>query len=99
MLRRLFSPGGFCKIPKNKEVSVLDWLEMHNLEFGECTVLGSLEGNILMVDCGSMNVKIRESDMEVTDYVAVSYTHLLSTMVSPFSPRRAAAQKPDVEKG
>ena len=22
-----------------------------------------------MVDCGSMNVKIRESDMEVTDYV------------------------------
>ena len=42
---------------------------MHNLEFGECTVLGSLEGNILMVDCGSMNVKIRESDMEVTDYV------------------------------
>lgn len=69
MLRRLFSPGGFCKIPKNKEVSVLDWLEMHNLEFGECTVLGSLEGNILMVDCGSMNVKIRESDMEVTDYV------------------------------
>ena len=56
MLRRLFSPGGFCKIPKNKEVSVLDWLEMHNLEFGECTVLGSLEGNILMVDCGSMNV-------------------------------------------
>ena len=48
---------------------MLDWLEMHNLEFGECTVLGSLEGNILMVDCGSMNVKIRESDMEVTDYV------------------------------
>ena len=29
----------------------MDWLEMHNLEFGECTVLGSLEGNILMVDC------------------------------------------------
>lgn len=47
----------------------MDWLEMHNLEFGECTVLGSLEGNILMVDCGSINVKIRDSEMEVTDYV------------------------------
>lgn len=51
----------------------MDWLEMHNVEFGECIVLGSKKGNILMVDCGSMNVKIRETEMEVSDYV----THTL----------------------
>ena len=57
----------------------MDWLEMHNLEFGECTVLGSLEGNILMVDCGSMNVKIRESDMEVRIMWKTISSHVIST--------------------
>lgn len=47
----------------------MNWLEMHNVEFGECTVIGAANGNILMVDCGSMNIKIRENDMEVTDYI------------------------------
>ncbi|MCI9274008.1 MAG: MBL fold metallo-hydrolase [Clostridiales bacterium] len=47
----------------------MDWLEMHNMEFGECIVLGSAKRQIFMVDCGSMNVKIRETDMEVTDYL------------------------------
>lgn len=47
----------------------MDWLEMHNVEFGECIVLGSAKGNILMVDCGSMNTKIRENGREVSDYV------------------------------
>lgn len=47
----------------------MDWLEMHNMEFGECTVLGSADGSILMVDCGSMNLRIRETDIEVSQYV------------------------------
>lgn len=47
----------------------MDWLEMHNMEFGECIVLGSASRQILMVDCGSMNKKICDIDMEVTDYV------------------------------
>lgn len=47
----------------------MDWLELHNVEFGECIVLGSAKGTIMMVDCGSMNTKIRENGREVTDYV------------------------------
>lgn len=47
----------------------MNWLEMHNVEFGECIVLGSAQGNIFMVDCGSMNIKIRENGREVSDYV------------------------------
>lgn len=47
----------------------MDWLEMHNMEFGECIVLGGKRGDILMVDCGSMNLKLRDSGEMVTDYV------------------------------
>lgn len=48
----------------------MDWLEMHNVEFGECIVMGGGDNSMLMVDCGSMNHKIRENDMEVCDYIA-----------------------------
>ena len=47
----------------------MKWLEMHNVEFGECIVLGGAEGDILMVDCGSMNTKTREPEREIKDYV------------------------------
>jgi glyoxylase-like metal-dependent hydrolase (beta-lactamase superfamily II) len=47
----------------------MEWLEMHNVEYGECVVLGGKKGDILMVDCGSMNVKIRENDLLFTDYI------------------------------
>ena len=47
----------------------MQWLEMHNVEFGECIVIGGSDNSILMVDCGSMNHKIRENEMEVSDYI------------------------------
>ena len=40
----------------------MQWLELHNVEYGECIVLGGAHHDILMVDCGSIN--------------PVSYTHL-----------------------
>lgn len=47
----------------------MKYLEVHNVEYGECVVLGGSKREILMVDCGSMNRKIREGDVEFTDYV------------------------------
>ena len=32
----------------------MDWVELHNVEFGDCTVLGG-NGQMLMIDCGSLN--------------------------------------------
>ena len=35
------------------------WIELNNVEYGECIVLGGRDRSILMVDCGSMNQKVR----------------------------------------
>ena len=40
----------------------MQWLELHNVEYGECIVLGGAHHDILMVDCGSINQKIREGN-------------------------------------
>ena len=37
----------------------MHWLEMHNMEYGECIVLGG-KSTMLMVDCGTVNQYIRE---------------------------------------
>ncbi len=50
-------------------VSSMDWIEMHNMEFGECIVLGGSNRQILMVDCGSMNSKIQETEEAVHVYL------------------------------
>lgn len=47
----------------------MEWMHLHNMEYGECVVLGSARQEILMVDCGSMNQKIREGDLPVTSYI------------------------------
>ena len=47
----------------------MDWIEMHNMEFGECIVLGGSDHQILMVDCGSMNSRIQETEETVYDYI------------------------------
>ena len=47
----------------------MQWLEMHNVEYGECIVLGGAKNDILMVDCGSINQKIREGDVAFRSYV------------------------------
>lgn len=44
------------------------WIELHNMEYGECIVLGAAR-EILMVDCGSSNLVIRESGTDCSDYV------------------------------
>ena len=47
----------------------MQWLELHNVEYGECIVLGGAHHDILMVDCGSINQKIREGNLDFSDYV------------------------------
>ena len=47
----------------------MKYLDVHNVEYGECIVLGGSKSEILMVDCGSMNLKIREGNVDFTDYV------------------------------
>lgn len=47
----------------------MQWLELHNVEYGECIVLGGAHHEILMVDCGSINQKIREGDVDFSAYV------------------------------
>lgn len=39
------------------------------MEYGECVVLGGAHKDILMVDCGSINQKIREGDLAFSSYV------------------------------
>lgn len=47
----------------------MQWVEIHNVEYGECIVLGGAHKDILMVDCGSSNQKIREGDLPFSSYV------------------------------
>jgi hypothetical protein len=47
----------------------MQWLELHNVEYGECVVLGGAHHDILMVDCGSSNQKIPEGDVDFSAYV------------------------------
>lgn len=46
----------------------MTFFELHNVEYGECAVLGA-EHEILMVDCGSMNRRIRAGDVDFFDSV------------------------------
>ena len=44
----------------------MQYIELHNVEYGECIVLGGGRGEILMVDCGSMNRVRREDGRELS---------------------------------
>lgn len=45
------------------------YLELHNVEYGECAVFGGAKDEILMVDCGSMN-RVRDEDgRELTECI------------------------------
>ena len=44
----------------------MQWLEMQNVEYGACTVLCGKSREILMVDCGSINHRLRENDGELS---------------------------------
>ena len=41
----------------------MKWLELLNMEYGECVVLGGGDRSLLMVDCGSVSQKLREGDV------------------------------------
>ena len=45
------------------------WMELQNVEFGECIVLGGAKREILMVDCGSSNNIIRDGNVGFDEYV------------------------------
>ena len=44
----------------------MDWIELVNMEYGECVVLGTRRGEILMVDCGSVNQILRDGDVPLS---------------------------------
>ena len=48
----------------------MQWLTLHDVGFGECTVIGGRHKEILMVDCGSLNRRL-DRDWLFRDYVAV----------------------------
>jgi hypothetical protein len=45
------------------------WIDLHNVGWGECIVLGGDRGGILMVDCGSSNLKLGENGPGFYEYV------------------------------
>lgn len=47
----------------------MEWLELVNMEYGECIVLGGRDRSILMVDCGSVSQKLREGDVPLEAWV------------------------------
>lgn len=44
----------------------MEYIELLNVEYGDCTVLGG-KNSILMVDCGSINQKLREPEMDISE--------------------------------
>lgn len=45
----------------------MDFIELNNVEYGECIVMAGRQSNMLMVDCGSINQKLRETEMSLDD--------------------------------
>lgn len=41
----------------------MEWIELNDMEYGECVVLGGGDKTVLMVDCGSMSLKTRDGDV------------------------------------
>ena len=60
----------------------MQWLEMHNMEYGECIVLGG-KSTILMVDCGTINQYIREGETPCDAYI-----QKIGTRYAPLQDRR-----------
>ena len=49
----------------------MQWLELVNMEYGECVVLGARDRSVLMVDCGSVNQTVRDGDVPVNSWYPV----------------------------
>lgn len=48
------------------------WIDLHDVGWGQCVVLGGDRGGILMVDCGSSNLKLGENGPGFYEYVTDS---------------------------
>lgn len=48
------------------------WIDLHDVGWGECIVLGGDRGGVLMVDCGSSNLKLGENGPGFYEYVTDS---------------------------
>lgn len=48
----------------------MQWIELHDVGFGECIVLGGRKKEVLMIDCGSMTPRL-DKDWLFRDYVTV----------------------------
>lgn len=48
----------------------MQWIELHDVGFGECVVIGGRKKEILMIDCGSLSPRLEE-DWLFRDYVTV----------------------------
>lgn len=56
------------------------WIEMHDVEYGECIVLGGEDRTIFMVDCGSMNQYVRDGEVSLDlrfNSIAVRYETMM----------------------
>lgn len=47
----------------------MQWVELLNMEYGECIVLGGRDRSALMVDCGSVSQRLREGDVPLEQWV------------------------------
>lgn len=52
----------------------MHWVDLHNVEYGECIALGTGPRSMLMVDCGSLNTTIREGERNFKDFATHSLT-------------------------
>lgn len=47
----------------------MNFIELHDVGYGECIVFEGNSNEIMMVDCGSMNVNLKSNGMNFKDYV------------------------------
>lgn len=48
----------------------MQWMELHDVGFGECIVIGGRKKEVLMIDCGSLSPRL-DADWLFRDYVTV----------------------------
>mgnify|MGYP007114938086 CR=1 FL=1 len=73
----------------------MKWLELLNMEYGECVVLGGGDRSLLMVDCGSVSQKLRQpgicSIWHGKNLLHSGITHRFFHCAQPFNNKTAAA--------
>jgi len=54
--------------------SIVKWIELHNVEFGDCTVLRG-DNQAFIIDCGSLNTVLNKGNCTFKDYVNAFAEH------------------------